>query len=122
MERFLYRLSVSPFADQFTLKGALALLAWTGGRQMYRPTMDIDLLGRTSNDAESLVGAFRSVVEQDVTVDGQGSAVKLVGQEEISAREALGECADGVGEGDSLLVDLEFFECESHWREHIPVR
>jgi predicted nucleotidyltransferase component of viral defense system len=70
MERLLYRLSVSPFADQFTLKGALAVLAWTGGEQMYRPTMDIDLLGRTSNDPESLVEVFRSVVEQDVPIDG----------------------------------------------------
>jgi hypothetical protein len=70
MQRFLYRLSVSPFADQFTLKGALAFLAWTGGKQMYRPTMDIDLLGRTSNDAENLVKVFQAVVEQDVPNDG----------------------------------------------------
>ncbi|MCY3020199.1 MAG: nucleotidyl transferase AbiEii/AbiGii toxin family protein [Planctomycetota bacterium] len=70
MQRFLYRLSVSPFADQFTLKGALAFLAWTGGEQMYRPTMDIDLLGRTSNDADNLVKVFRTVVEQDVPNDG----------------------------------------------------
>ena len=70
MQRFLYRLSVSPFADQFTLKGALAFLAWTGGKQMYRPTMDIDLLGRTSNDAENLVRVFRAVAEQDVPNDG----------------------------------------------------
>ncbi len=70
MQRFLYRLSVSPFADQFTLKGALAFLAWTGGKQMYRPTMDIDLLGSTSNDAENLVKVFQAVVEQDVPNDG----------------------------------------------------
>jgi len=70
MQRFLYRLSVSPFAGQFTLKGALAFLAWTGGKQMYRPTMDIDLLGRTSNDAENLARVFRAVAEQDVPNDG----------------------------------------------------
>jgi len=70
MQRFLYRLSVSPYADQFTLKGALAFLAWTGGEQMYRPTMDIDLLGRTSNDADNLVRVFRAVVGQDVPIDG----------------------------------------------------
>jgi len=70
MQRFLYRLSVSPFADQFTLKGALAFLAWTGGEQMYRPTMDIDLLGRTSNDAENLVKIFQAIAEQEVPNDG----------------------------------------------------
>lgn len=70
MERFLYRLSISPFADQFTLKGALAFLAWSGSDQMYRPTMDIDLLGRTSNAEESLVAVFQSVAQQVVPNDG----------------------------------------------------
>jgi hypothetical protein len=37
---------------------------------MYRPTLDIDLLGRTSNDAENLVRVFRAVAEQDVPNDG----------------------------------------------------
>lgn len=70
MERFLYRLSVSPFADQFTLKGALAFLAWTGSDRMYRPTMDIDLLGHTSNDEENLVKVFKAIAEQNVPIDG----------------------------------------------------
>ncbi len=70
MERFLYRLSVSPFADHFTLKGALAFLAWTGANQMYRPTIDIDLLGRTSNSEDNLVSIFRTVSQQAVPNDG----------------------------------------------------
>ena len=70
MERFLYRLSVSPFADQFTLKGALAFLAWTKAGSFYRPTMDIDLLGRTSNSEENLIRIFQAVVQQQVPDDG----------------------------------------------------
>ncbi len=31
MERFLYRLSVSPHADGFILKGALMLFVWSPG-------------------------------------------------------------------------------------------
>ena len=46
MERFLYRLAKSPFADRFVLKGALLLTAWRA--PLSRPTMDIDLTGRTS--------------------------------------------------------------------------
>jgi Nucleotidyl transferase AbiEii toxin, Type IV TA system len=84
MQRFLYRLSISPFADQFTLKGALAFLAWTGGKQTYRPTMDIDLLGRTSNEAENLVKVFQAVVEQDVPIaedaEYNGMRVRLAGR------------------------------------------
>lgn len=43
IERFIYRLCKSPYADRFVLKGALMFSAWTG--LMSRPTMDIDLLG-----------------------------------------------------------------------------
>ena len=46
MERFLYRLSKSPHAPKFILKGALMLTAWK--LEAYRPTMDIDLLGKTA--------------------------------------------------------------------------
>jgi hypothetical protein len=46
MERFLYRLAKSPYADRFILKGALLLTAWCA--PLSRPTMDIDLAGRTN--------------------------------------------------------------------------
>jgi hypothetical protein len=42
IERFLYRLSRSPYANQFVLKGALLFRVW--GLQAFRPTRDIDLL------------------------------------------------------------------------------
>ena len=48
MERFLYRLAQSRFADRFILKGALLLTAWRA--PISRPTIDIDLAGRTSNN------------------------------------------------------------------------
>ena len=59
MSRFLYRLSVSDVADQFVLKGAMLLHA-----------MDIDLLGRISNSAESIRRAVENVIEQEVEPDG----------------------------------------------------
>lgn len=43
VERFLYRLSCSPHAERFVLKGALLLLVWLG--EALRPTRDADLLG-----------------------------------------------------------------------------
>lgn len=43
VERFLYRLSRSPHAEKFVLKGALLLLVWLG--ETLRPTRDADLLG-----------------------------------------------------------------------------
>jgi predicted nucleotidyltransferase component of viral defense system len=47
MERFLYRLSRSEYADRLILKGALMLTVWRAPRS--RPTRDIDLLGRLKN-------------------------------------------------------------------------
>jgi predicted nucleotidyltransferase component of viral defense system len=68
MERFLYRLSKSPHANNFVLKGALMLNVWSGS--LWRPTMDIDLLGRLSNDMESILAALRQVCTQEVEPDG----------------------------------------------------
>ncbi len=50
VERFIYRLSQSPHADRFILKGALMFLVWSGPGS--RPTMDIDLLGRIESPSK----------------------------------------------------------------------
>jgi len=52
MERFLYRLSKSQHAQDFLLKGSLMLRSL--GAELSRPTMDIDLLGKTSNNKDIL--------------------------------------------------------------------
>ena len=54
MERFLYRLSRSPYTEKFILKGALMLRVWDA--PFFRPTMDIDMLGRnTGNEIEKII-------------------------------------------------------------------
>ncbi|MBS3821551.1 MAG: nucleotidyl transferase AbiEii/AbiGii toxin family protein [Phycisphaerae bacterium] len=68
MERLLYRLSRSPHAGRFILKGALLLTAWRGSD--FRATQDIDLLGRMNNDLDAVIAAFRDVCRQDVQLDG----------------------------------------------------
>jgi len=68
MERFLYRLSKSPHAARFILKGALMFAAWK--LESYRPTKDIDLLGRTANQVESIVAIAREICAQAVVPDG----------------------------------------------------
>lgn len=65
MERFLYRLSRSEYADCFVLKGALMLQVW--GSPQARPTMDIDMLGRTDNDVDALIAKIRDVVSVDLS-------------------------------------------------------
>jgi len=68
MERFLYRLSVSPHVEIFTLKGALLLTAWQA--PISRPTMDIDLLGRTDNAVDKTVALLREISQLAVSDDG----------------------------------------------------
>lgn len=74
LERLLYRLSVSPWADQFLLKGALLFDLWFD--QPHRPTRDIDLLGFGSSAIDDLIEIFQQVCGQpsdDGMVFDQGS-------------------------------------------------
>ena len=68
MERFLYRLSKSPHAEKFILKGALMLTVWKAS--ISRPTMDIDLLGQTDNIFDNIVSITSDICLQDVEPDG----------------------------------------------------
>lgn len=68
MERFLYRLACSPSADRFVLKGALMFVAW--GANGSRPTRDIDLLARMTNDPAEIAGVVRGVCTVAVPEDG----------------------------------------------------
>ena len=68
MERFLYRLSRSPHASRFVLKGALMLRVWRAPE--FRPTMDIDLLGQTRNEEVNVLAQIRDVLAVEVDPDG----------------------------------------------------
>lgn len=59
LERLLYRLSISPHADSYLLKGALLFAIWY--EQPHRPTRDADLLGFGLDDVDSAVSAFREI-------------------------------------------------------------
>lgn len=65
LERFLYRLSQSPHADRFLLKGALLFTLWYD--MPHRPTRDADLLGFGPSDLQSISQTFREIAS--VTVD-----------------------------------------------------
>jgi predicted nucleotidyltransferase component of viral defense system len=67
LERFLYRLSVSTHRDSFVLKGALLLQLWIA--ETYRPTRDLDLLGRGISNV-SYRKIFSEVCSQKVEDDG----------------------------------------------------
>jgi hypothetical protein len=68
IERFVYRLSRTPQADRFILKGALMLSAWSGSDT--RPTMDIDLLGKIDNSWDAIVAVVKDACRRRVRPDG----------------------------------------------------
>ena len=61
-ERFLYRLSISEFSDNFVLKGGLLLICFQ--IPATRPTKDIDFLAeQLSNDQIEIEDIFKKVAE-----------------------------------------------------------
>ena len=68
IERFLYRLSKSAHADRFILKGALMLRVWNSPE--IRPTMDIDMLGRTANDEAGIIRQIKEILDVVAEPDG----------------------------------------------------
>ena len=59
-ERLLYRLSCSPHADRFVLKGAMLLTTWLP--ETARSTRDLDLLGFGDASEQRILGIFREVL------------------------------------------------------------
>ncbi len=81
MERFLYRLSRSPYAERFILKGALMLQVWRV--ESSRSTMDIDLLGITENSESSILKLFGEILTIPLEPDGVFFDPETLGAETI---------------------------------------
>lgn len=64
LERLLARVSASPHADRFLLKGALLFALWYD--TPHRPTRDADLLGFGPDDEANLLATFREVAAMDL--------------------------------------------------------
>lgn len=83
MERFLYRLSQSVHVDRFILKGALMLRVWRSPE--LRPTMDIDMLGRTNNEETDIVAQVHDILTVDIETDGLAFDPASIQAERINA-------------------------------------
>lgn len=64
MERLLARVSASPHADRFLLKGALLFALWYD--TPHRPTRDADLLGFGPDDEANLIATFHDIARIDL--------------------------------------------------------
>ena len=81
MERFLYRLSQSQYANDFILKGGLLLRVWHSPE--IRPTMDIDMLGKMVNEESGIIALIKEIISLEVEPDGLDFAPDSVRTERI---------------------------------------
>jgi predicted nucleotidyltransferase component of viral defense system len=83
LERILYRLTQSPHADRFLLKGALLFTLWYD--MPHRATRDADLLGFGASDLESVAQVFRDIaavaVDDGIVFDAASVAVEEIRKE-----------------------------------------
>ncbi|MCC6501257.1 MAG: nucleotidyl transferase AbiEii/AbiGii toxin family protein [Anaerolineales bacterium] len=106
MERFLYRLSKTNYADKFILKGGLLFYVWN--LSLRRSTRDIDFRGYISRDRSTLLKIIHQVIEVSAPEDGLVFDPQSVSVEETQID------ADYRGIRIKLVALLE--------RTHIPVQ
>jgi hypothetical protein len=68
IERFLYRLSLTPWAERLVIKGATLLRVWDV--PYARPTRDIDFLGRVPGSPDALISLVRECLAAEAADDG----------------------------------------------------
>ena len=88
VERLLYRLSLSPHAERFLLKGALLMLAWLG--DTLRPTRDADLLGFGDLEDDDLRRIFIDICATEGGDDAMVFLADTLRVEPIRAEDAYG--------------------------------
>lgn len=90
LERLLYRLARSRYDNRFVLKGAMLFAVWSD--RVYRPTRDLDLLGRGDSSQQALTKVFQEICLTDVEPDGLVFDANSVRMSEIREDQEYGGC------------------------------
>lgn len=111
VERLLFRLSTSRFADLFILKGAILVGTWAA--VPHRATRDVDFLGLGEPSLERLVAVFRELAASDGGEDAIVFDPESVRAEEIRVDDRYGGvrvrmAADFGGARVPVQVDVGF--------------
>jgi len=87
-ERFLHRLSISKYSDDFALKGAGLFYVWTG--ENARMTKDIDLLGNIVPDLNKIRVIIKEICDKTDISDGIVFDTDKISVEEIRENQIYG--------------------------------
>lgn len=85
LERLLYRLSQSEYKNRFIIKGATLFRVWQG--EPHRATKDLDLLGYGVNEISELIELFKTVCQQQCSVDGMEFQAETITGEKIKSEQ-----------------------------------
>ena len=109
-ERLLYRLSGSPHADRFVLKGAMLLATWLPDTA--RGTRDLDLLGFGDPSEQTILTIFREVLaiagDDGVEFDHDGLRVARIRDDLQYGGIRLRGAASLAGARIAVVVDIGF--------------
>lgn len=110
LERLLYRLSMSAYAERFVLKGAMLLTSWF--EDPHRATRDLDLWGFGDPSQDAMLAAFReilaAVVDDGVEFDLPALRVDQIREELEYGGLRLRTTASISGARIAVMVDVGF--------------
>lgn len=110
VERLLYRLSVSPHAQRFVLKGATLLMTWLD--TPHRGTRDLDLLGFGDPDSGAMLAVFREVMaaqsDDGIVFDTAAPRVERIREHLAYGGLRLATTADIGGARVKISIDIGF--------------
>lgn len=110
LERLLYRLSKSQYAERFVLKGAMLLTTWFDDPT--RPTRDIDPLGFGDPDSEEMLQTFREImqveVEDGIVFEPDGLVVDRIREDDRYGGVRLRARATLAGARIAVAIDIGF--------------
>jgi hypothetical protein len=129
-ERFLYRLSLSPYADRFVLKGEHLLYSLSGS--MSNSTNGMEFLGKQMvNDSQNIKAVFEKICDVDVEMDGvifdkQTIKTEQMGEKiRISVNGSLGNISKpiqmDIGLGDVAVPKEQMMEYPTLLKMESPV-
>ncbi|RTL89286.1 MAG: nucleotidyl transferase AbiEii/AbiGii toxin family protein [Hyphomicrobiales bacterium] len=110
LERLLFRLSQSPHADRFVLKGAMLMMSWF--EDPHRGTRDLDLLGFGDPEPEVMLTTFREILALDaddgVEFDANALRIDRIREELEYGGLRLRTTASISGARINLTIDIGF--------------
>jgi hypothetical protein len=121
LERLLYRLSVSPHAQRYVLKGSLLFCVWYD--QPHRPTRDADLLGLGPADVATAIATFQQLcgIAVDDGLELNAGSVKGAAIRKEAGYGGVRIDLQGTLDGARLALQVDIGFGDAVWPESEPI-